>query len=151
MITSTTKHWYYRLTLAEDRKRREAMQKQYELELNTREILNNLSGGILTEQPDVFNIGSGHKVRVDVFKGFTPNQKQEILKAQQEQRQQHLLKTEKAKRVDQDWAIHDIASQRAVELLEREKQRKSKELAIQIRKENEAKALLDKKRYFKID
>jgi Mg/Co/Ni transporter MgtE len=122
------------------------LQKQYELELNTREILNSVNGTFLTETPDVFNISGGHKVRVDVFKGFNAQQKKEILQTQEYQRQEHLKKLEKEKNLEQDWAVRDMASRRVLELLDREKNRKAKEMAIQIRKENEMKALEDKKR-----
>lgn len=37
------------------------MQKQYEAELSTREIINHVNGTFLTEQPDVYNIRDGHK------------------------------------------------------------------------------------------
>jgi hypothetical protein len=82
-----------------------------------------------------------------VFKGFNAEQKKEILQTQEFQRQEHLKKLEKEKNFEQDWAVRDMASRRVLELLDREKNRKSKEMAIQIRKENEMKALEDKKRY----
>ena len=44
-----------------EKKRREEMQKQYELELSTREIINHVNGIFLTEQPDIYNIKDGHK------------------------------------------------------------------------------------------
>jgi murein tripeptide amidase MpaA len=122
------------------------MQKQQELELNTREIMCNLSGGILAEKTDAYHVAKGHKNQVDIFKGFSEGQKRDIFNTQEQQRQDQLRKIQKEKDNEVDWAIRDTASQRAVELLEREKQRKAKNLAIQIRRENEAKAVQDKKR-----
>ena len=80
------------------------MQKQYEAELSTREIINHVNGIFLTEQPDVYNIKDGHKydihdivniyfrVRVDVFKGFTEGQKNDIRSTQEKQRQEHAVR-----------------------------------------------------------
>ncbi|KAI8904398.1 RIB43A-domain-containing protein [Gorgonomyces haynaldii] len=141
----------YNLQLAAEKKRREQSQKQHEEELNTREILNHVNGIFLTETPDVFNIGGGHKVRVDLFKGMTPQQKQEILRVQEQQR---LYNQEKKTQKDQEenlWAIHDISNRRAIALLDRATQRAQKEKAIQLRKENELKALQDKQRKEYID
>jgi RIB43A len=46
----------------------------------------------LTEKPNVFDIKGGHKVRVDIFKGFTPEQNQEIKTIQQKQIQEHSVR-----------------------------------------------------------
>jgi hypothetical protein len=122
------------------------LQKQYESELSTREIINNVNGIFLTETPDVFNIGGGHKVRVDLFKGFNDSQKQEIRNTQEQQRQEQIELAKKKQKQEEEWAVHDMVNRRTIELLDREKQRQAKERAIQIRKENEAKATEDKKR-----
>ncbi|KAI8896834.1 RIB43A-domain-containing protein [Globomyces pollinis-pini] len=141
----------YNQALTEEKYRREEKQKAYETELNTREIINNVNGVYLTEQPDVFNIGGGHKVRVDLFKGFTPEQKRNILEIQEKQRIEHQQALQKKEREENEWAIQDMANRRAIELMTREKERRAKQLSIQIRKENELKALEDKKRRNFID
>jgi len=128
------------------KKRREELQKQHEAELSTREILNHVNGMFLTEQPKEFDIKDGHKVRVDVFKGFTEDQKKKIRHAQEKQREEHAIAESLKKKQAQEWALRDKANLRALELLERERSRKAKEIAISIRKENEAKAIEDKKR-----
>jgi hypothetical protein len=46
---------------AEEKRRREWEAKQKETEENYKEMLNNATGVFLTETPDVFNIGGGHK------------------------------------------------------------------------------------------
>lgn len=130
---------------AEDRKRREEQRKAYEEELNTREILNTTN---------VLSLASivGEKGTVDMFKGFKATQIKEILDVQQKQREDTVVKETNQKRSlakrkdEEEWAIRDMASLRAVELLEREKVRRSKEAAIAIRKENEIKAQEDKRR-----
>lgn len=136
----------YNAALYAEKKRREEMQKQYEAELSTREIINHVNGIFLTEQPDVYNIKDGHKVRVDVFKGFTEGQKNDIRSTQEKQRQEHAAAEALKKKQEKEWALRDKANLRALELLERERDRKAKEMSIRIRKENEAKAVEDKKR-----
>lgn len=56
------------------------------------------------------------------------------------------LKLEAKQREEERWAINEAANIRALELLEREKQRKAREMAVQIRRENQLKALEDKSR-----
>jgi hypothetical protein len=43
------------------KKEREAQDKNNTTEQNMREIFNHVNGQFLTEKPDVFNIGGGHK------------------------------------------------------------------------------------------
>ncbi|KAJ3305802.1 Protein Tax-1 [Kappamyces sp. JEL0829] len=136
----------YNAALYAEKKRREEQQRQYEAELNTREIINHVNGVFLTEQPDVFNINGGHKVRVDVFKGFTDEQKKAIRDTQEHQRQEQQAAAALKAKHERDLYLRDLANQRTIELLEREKSRKAKEMAIAIRKENERKAVEDKKR-----
>eukprot|EP00842_Homolaphlyctis_polyrhiza_P004850 jgi/Hompol1/5366/HPOL_004368-RA len=141
----------YNLSLAEEKRRREQQQKAYETDLNTREILNHINGVFLMETPDVFNIGGGHKVRVDLFKGITPEQNQKILQIQERQREEHRQRRAAKSHEEEQWAIQEAANARALELLERDRARNAKLKAIQIRKENEAKAMEDKKRRNYID
>lgn len=130
----------------------------HETELDTREIINNINGVFLTEQPDVFNINGGHKyplsnlrVRVDLFKGFSGMQRRNVFELQEQQRAENRASKDRKNQAESEWAMGEVANRRAVELLERAKQRQSKELAIAIRKENEAKAAEDKKRHSYID
>lgn len=60
-------------------------------ELSVQEINGQVNGLFLTEKPNVFDIKGGHKVRVDVFKGFTPEQNQEIKNIQQTQIQEQAV------------------------------------------------------------
>ncbi|KAJ3275042.1 hypothetical protein HDV01_001548 [Terramyces sp. JEL0728] len=136
----------YNLALSQEKRRREEAQKAYEAELDTREIISNINGTFLSEQPNVFG-NDRHKVRVDLFKGFSPSQKQEILNIRDKQRQDN-HKTKLQKQKDQEeWELRDLANRRTIELLDREKNRKSRELAVRIRQENQLKAEEDKKRF----
>ncbi|KAI8924394.1 RIB43A-domain-containing protein [Entophlyctis helioformis] len=141
----------YNLALADEKRRREQLQKAYETDLNTREILNHINGVFLTETPDVFNIGGGHKVRVDLFKGITPEQKQAILNVQEKQRAEQQQRRQAKQHEEDRWALQEAANARALTLLERERERNAKNKAVQIRKENETKALEDKARQYYID
>lgn len=57
-----------------------------------------------------------------------------------------VLNAEK-KRQERNWDSQAKANQRALELMERDRARKQKELAIKIRMENQEKAVQDQKRY----
>ncbi|KAI9206816.1 RIB43A-domain-containing protein [Polychytrium aggregatum] len=141
----------YNLHLASWKHHREAQAKHREMEQNFNEIMTNINGEFLTETPDVFNIGGGHKVRVDVFKGITPEQKAHILQTQEHQRMEAELRREQDRRKEYEWSLQEAANNRAAILLEREKGRRARELAIQIRKENQAKAGEDRNRQFYLD
>ncbi|KAJ3402667.1 Protein Tax-1, partial [Chytridiales sp. JEL 0842] len=123
--------------LARLKKEREEEEKRAETEANFREIISNVNGQLLSETPDVFNVGMGHKVRVDLFKGMTPEQKREVLKTQELQRLEAESKREQTRAEETRWALQQAANLRATMLMEREKQRRAREVAIQIRRENE--------------
>jgi len=86
------------------------------------------------------------RVRVDLFKGITQSQKQEILKIQAFQRDEAETLREKERKREKDWALQEAANNRKLTLLDRERERRKKEIAIQIRQENQEKAVGDKKR-----
>ncbi|KAJ3217762.1 Protein Tax-1 [Dinochytrium kinnereticum] len=60
-------------------------------------------------------------------------------------------KKERQREEEARWALQESANHRASLLLDREKQRRSRELAIQIRKQNEMKAVEDRQRKYYID
>ncbi|KAI8621481.1 RIB43A-domain-containing protein [Chytriomyces sp. MP71] len=141
----------YNQYLAALKKQREHDDRERELQQNMQEILSSVNGIFLTETPDVTNIKGGHKIRVDLFKGITPEQKEEALRIQAYQREENERKRD-AKRADEArYALQQAATNRALILLEREKERKAKELAVQIREENIRKASEDRKRQNYID
>ncbi len=90
---------------------------------------------------------TGNKIRVDFFKGITPEQKAAILATQQSQREEAQRVKEKQREKETDWAVKDIANRRNVALLDRANARAAKERALLVSKENEIKALQDKARY----
>ncbi|KAJ3331617.1 Protein Tax-1 [Blyttiomyces sp. JEL0837] len=133
--------------LAAFKKHREAEDRVRTLQQNAIEIANHLNGEFLTEKPDVFNIAGGHKVRVDLFKGITPEQKEEILRMQAYQRMEAEQKRLQAREEERRWAQQQLMNHRASLLLEREKARQARALATNIRQENESKAVEDKNKW----
>ncbi|KAJ1556936.1 hypothetical protein HK096_010023 [Nowakowskiella sp. JEL0078] len=80
--------------MAEYRTRKEKLDKANEECMNQREIEDNINGRLLTESPDTgFQKITGKKkrVRVDLFKGMTTEQKRDILQTQASQRQEALV------------------------------------------------------------
>ncbi|KAJ3164003.1 Protein Tax-1 [Irineochytrium annulatum] len=132
--------------LAAIKKHNEAAAKARELDMNTREISNQIFGSFLTETPDVFNIHGGHKVRVDLFKGITQQQSAEILRTQALQRQEAEAKREAEQMEENKWALQQAANHRASLLLDRERQRQAMEQSVRIREENKRKSMSDKER-----
>ncbi|RKO86312.1 RIB43A-domain-containing protein [Blyttiomyces helicus] len=137
--------------MAELKRKKEAADRQFELEKNAKEIEGHLNGEFLTETPDVFNIGGGHQVRVDIFKGITPEQKTYILNMQEQQRAEAEALRQKKRQEEQEWALQEAANLRAATLLQREKDRQSKDMAVQLREENSRKAQEDRLRQMYTD
>lgn len=70
-----------------ERKEKERLKKQQELDDNMTEIANHIYGDILTENPSVAHSAWGpHRVIPDRWKGMTPSQLEDIRKAQERQR-----------------------------------------------------------------
>lgn len=135
--------------MAIERKRREQEQAKREQEMNEAEIVNHVNGSLLAETPNLTM--KGHKVRVDFFKGITAEQKTAILETQEAQREAARIAKEKQRAQEADWAVKDLANRRSVALLDRANARAAKERALLVSKENELKALQDKKRQTYID
>jgi len=136
----------YNLQLHQQKKRREEEQRKAADALAINEINSHVNGKFLTESPDQFNISDGHQIRVDVFKGFTAKQKNEIRAGQQKQMEEHLIAQAEEFRKVQQWDANARANQRALELMERDKARKIKHAAIQVRLQNQSLAVEEKKR-----
>lgn len=141
----------YNQQLAAWKHHMEATTKAREQQQNYDEIMTQMNGEFLTETPDAFNIGGGHKIRVDLFKGITPAQKKNILTINEYQRIEAEMKRDQQKREQQKWALQEASTHRAASLLDLAKQRKGREVAIQIRQENENKAQHDKMKWMYID
>ncbi|KNC97439.1 hypothetical protein, variant [Spizellomyces punctatus DAOM BR117] len=139
------------LKLAEFKRLREAEQRRFEEQQNVKELNSQINGDFLTERPDVFNIGGGHQVRVDVFKGITREQSAYIMQVQEQQRAEAQAQREQKRREEERLASQEAANTRAAMLLEREKARKTREEAIQMRLANKAKSEEDKLRKHYLD
>ncbi|TPX61834.1 hypothetical protein PhCBS80983_g00775 [Powellomyces hirtus] len=130
----------YNWQLAELKRQREAEERRYDEEQNVAEINRQVNGNFLTEHPDVFNIGGGHQVRVDMFKGMTEEQKRYIHQVQEKQRAEAEARREEQKREEERIARQEACNIRAAMLLEREKARQVREEAVELREENKRKA-----------
>ncbi|KAI9334094.1 RIB43A-domain-containing protein [Obelidium mucronatum] len=137
--------------LAALKKQREYEDRELTLQQNMQEIINSVNGVFLTETPNVTNIKGGHKVRVDLFKGITKEQKMEVLQVQAHQRYENERKREAARNEEARYALQEASKNRALILLEREKNRQAREVAFQMRKDNERKAVEDRDRQTYID
>ncbi|KAJ3158421.1 Protein Tax-1 [Geranomyces michiganensis] len=130
----------YNWQLAELKREREAEERRHEEEQNVQEINRQVNGNFLTEHPDVFNIGGGHQVRVDMFKGMTAEQKRYIFEVQQKQREEAEARRENQRLEADRIARQEAANIRASMLLEREKARQVREEAVRLREENRGNA-----------
>ncbi|KAJ3166736.1 Protein Tax-1 [Geranomyces variabilis] len=130
----------YNRQLAELKREREAEERRHDEEQNVLEINRQVNGDFLTEQPNVFNNGSGPHVRVDMFKGMTDEQKRHIFSVQQKQREEAEARRENERREADRIARQEAANIRASMLLEREKARQVREEAVRLREENRGNA-----------
>ncbi|KAJ3063739.1 Protein Tax-1 [Podochytrium sp. JEL0797] len=137
--------------LAALKKQRESEEHELTLQQNMQEIINSVNGVFLTETPNVTNIAGGHKVRVDLFKGITKEQKMEVLEVQAYQRMENERKREEQRNAEARYALQQASNNRALLLLEREKKRQAREAAVQMRKDNMNKAVEDRGRQTYID
>ncbi|KAJ3125755.1 Protein Tax-1 [Physocladia obscura] len=134
-------------SLAAQKKQREAEDKERTSQQNMQEIINNVNGVFLTETPNVTEISGGHKIRVDLFKGITKEQKDEMFQIQAYQREQNERKRQQERDDEARYALQETSNRRGMYLLEREKERQTKAMAVQIRRENEMKAGEDRTKW----
>ena len=132
--------------MAEENKQRKLNDKKKETEANILEIQSQLDGTFLCERPDVYNIGHGHKARVDNYKGMTNAERIEVRQLQEDQREQTRARKEGELREQESWAFQEAAFNRAQLLMEREKERRQKETARQLLRENQNKSAEDKQK-----
>lgn len=82
----------YNLALARERKAKEELDRQKELEDNLTEISNNVYGDILTENPSVAESAFGsHRVIPDRWKGMSEAELNNIRYEQQKQREEMMV------------------------------------------------------------
>ncbi|KAI9004225.1 RIB43A-domain-containing protein [Gaertneriomyces semiglobifer] len=137
--------------LAALKRQRELEQRRLEEELNRQEVIQQVNGEFLTERPDVFNIGAGHQVRVDLFKGITAEQKEHILRTQEQQRTEAQARREQQRREEEAASKIETANRRAALLLEREKLRQERAEAIRMREHNKQQGIESRKRLQHLD
>lgn len=95
--------------------------------------------GVRSDQPRC-------RVYATEFKGLAPHELSSIRETQASQRQSHLAQLQKKRHEEELWAIQQAATNRALELLEREKARQTRSQLVSLRHENDAKAVEDRKR-----
>merc|ERR1719409_1664588 len=77
----------YQLAQAAAKRERERVQQLSELQDNIEEIQNNMAGDMLTENPIVGrSFMAPNRVRPDHYKGFAPEERNEVLMEQASQR-----------------------------------------------------------------
>ncbi|XP_041349101.1 RIB43A-like with coiled-coils protein 2 [Gigantopelta aegis] len=120
-----------------ERKEKEALAKQQELDDNSTEIANHIFGDVLTENPAVAQSAFGaHRVIPDRWKGMSPHQLEEIRKQQEIQRKEKQRLQQEEEIRNREWERQAINNARAALLLERESARKKRELQQQLADEN---------------
>lgn len=119
----------YNLALDRERKTKEELEKQKELEDNLTEISNHVNGDMLTENPSVAQSAFGsHRVIPDRWKGMSPAEVNNIQNIQNQQVEENKrLKEEEAQR-EAEWNKQMLDNARAAVMLERKQERLRKEL-----------------------
>ncbi|KAK7102757.1 RIB43A-like with coiled-coils protein 2 [Littorina saxatilis] len=120
-----------------ERKEKERLKKQQDLDDNMTEIANHIYGDILTENPSVAQSAFGaHRVIPDRWKGMTPQQLEQIRKDQERQRLENERKRQEEELRNKEWERQQNANARAGLLLDREGERKRREIERQQADEN---------------
>eukprot|EP00696_Hemimastix_kukwesjijk_P005260 gnl/Hemi2/16702_TR5601_c0_g3_i1.p1 gnl/Hemi2/16702_TR5601_c0_g3~~gnl/Hemi2/16702_TR5601_c0_g3_i1.p1 ORF type:complete len:369 (-),score=143.77 gnl/Hemi2/16702_TR5601_c0_g3_i1:153-1259(-) len=122
----------FNLSQAASRKEaeRQAVLQKYREDQN--EINYQLNSDILTENPDLAKTDLGpHRINRPHFKGLRPDQHQDILNIQQQQREQLNRQRANDKAEEARWAQHVKDTQRAVTIQESEWRRQQREFAIE--------------------
>lgn len=119
----------YNKALDAERKEKERLSHEQELDDNFTEISNHIYGDILTENPDVAQSAFGpHRVVPDRWKGMSPEQLEEIRRIQLLQMQEKKRMEDDEKARDKEWESQRLANARAGELMERQQDRMRKGL-----------------------
>jgi len=127
----------YNKALAKETDTKRALQKQQELDDNMTELANQVYGDFLTENPAVAQSAFGpHRVIPDRWKGMSPEQIADIKRQQELQRKEKQRLLDEEKRRDEEWEKMQNGHARAGLLLEREKERREKDLSKQLANEN---------------
>jgi len=127
----------YNGALTAERKAREALDKQKELDDNFTELSNQVFGDTLTENPGVAQSSfGGHRVIADRWKGMSPEQKAEIERIRNEQQSEKQRKLEEEAQLQNEYERSQLIQANTAILMEREKDRKAAEIEKKIAEEN---------------
>jgi len=127
----------YNKALAREMEARNRLGKQQEDDDNKTEMANHIYGDFLTENPAVAQSAFGpHRVIPDRWKGMSPEQIADIKRQQELQRKEKARLDDEERRRNEEWDRQRQAHARAGILLEREKERREKDLKKQLDDEN---------------
>lgn len=116
----------FNLALAEEQRRQRENSRNLELAQNKQEILNQVLGDTLTENPEVARSAFGsHRVIPDRWKGMSDAELADIRQVQEAQRQENLAKKNEESMLRNEWSNQQIATAKAGILLDREAHRNS--------------------------
>lgn len=127
----------YNAAQARENDARQNLKKQQELDDNATELANHIYGDVLTENPAVAQSAFGpHRVIPDRWKGMSPEQVADIRRTQDIQRKENERKRQEEALRDAEYERQSAANARAGMLLEREKDRRERDLKNQLAGEN---------------
>ncbi|XP_060080955.1 RIB43A-like with coiled-coils protein 2 [Ylistrum balloti] len=127
----------YNQALDRERNEKERLQKQQEHDDNMTEIANHIFGDVLTENPSVAQSAFGpHRVITDRWKGMSPQQLEHIRNLQELQRAEKDRHDQEEELRNKEWERQQMANARAAMLLEREMERKRRDLDREQAEEN---------------
>ncbi|XP_043916469.1 RIB43A-like with coiled-coils protein 2 [Protopterus annectens] len=117
---------------------KQRVEKQRTQEENFAEMYNHLTSNILTENPATANsVFGSHRVITDRWKGMTPQQLEEIRKAQEEQCQEKKIMKEEEKKLDTEWDKQRLLSAEVGLTIQREQEKISRHLRESLDKYNQ--------------
>ncbi|KAI9188065.1 hypothetical protein H9P43_002456 [Blastocladiella emersonii ATCC 22665] len=125
--------------LAKEKKLRDSEHARMETAKNLEEIQMHVTGDFLTERPAPPQPGP-HKIRIDAFKGMSPEQIQEIRDTRERQIKEAHERQEQQRRDNKAWDKHQFWVSRATVLMEREKNRQERDKERQMLAQNQAMA-----------
>lgn len=127
----------YNKALANENAARSNLKKQQEQDDNNTELANHIYGDFLTENPAVAQSAFGpNRVVPDRWKGMSPEQIADIKRTQEIQIKEKQRLADEERRKNEEWDRQRSAQARAGMLLEREKERREKDLVKQQAEEN---------------
>lgn len=129
--------------LAQARAKREHEQEERIKETldNLDEIKNALESDLLNENLETtVNVNDPFRFKKYHFKGLRPDQKEQIVKIQEIQREELKLRREAEKEDEKAWANEQLRQARVAELMDRERQRKRKEEVDYLHNEHQTQA-----------